>query len=186
MFVFERDEDATEARFSLLDSDMRLVAEFLHATETPHEPHASFSPDGRTIALVVDFAVAYLVDVGTVSPRVLLEGAERKGWEQGAIRIEGAYRGPGLLLKRFYWRNTSTDLDSWTAEYSDENRYFAWNGRPLPGREEAFFTTCRGLLSVARVNRRHLGTRAGMTTEKTYHLFVESSVPGRGLGEEWT
>ncbi len=106
VFVFERDDDASEARFSLLDSDMRLVAEFLQATETPHEPHASFSPDGRTIAVVVDFAVAYLVDVGTVSPRVLLEGAEREGWEQGAIRIEGKTGYRRRIHGRPWWSPT--------------------------------------------------------------------------------
>ncbi len=171
VFVVERDEEASEARFSLLDSDMRLVAEFLQSTETPHEPHASFSPDGRTIALVVDLAVAYMVDVGTVSPRVLLEGAEREGWEQGAIRIQRAYRGPGLLLKRIYWRNTSTDPDSWAGEYSDENRYFAWSGSPLPGREEAFFTTCRGRLSPdGRYLVREEGAAVGIA-------YVEDWVP---------
>ena len=147
VLVVERAADTTDARVALLDSDMQLVGEFVHSVETRYGTHANFSPDGRTIALVVDLAAAYLIDVESVSLRVLLEGAERAGWERGAVRIERAYRGPGLLVQRTYWRESDESDDVWAAEYSDENRYFAWSGNPLPGSGDPFFSACRDSLS---------------------------------------
>ncbi len=108
---------------------------------------ASFSPDGKTIVFVLDSAVAYLIDVESVSQRPLLERAVREGWSEGAIFIENAYRGPGILVRTFYSRGAddSDDVRAW--ESSWENRYFTWSGEPLPGREEPFWTTCDGHLS---------------------------------------
>ncbi len=137
VFAVEQNEGTTDARFALLDSEMRLLGEVIHNIENFAE--AYFSPDGTTVALVVDRAVVYLVDVQSMSPGVLLETVERAGWEQVVVLIEGAYRGPGLLVQRIYWRETDGSDGAWPREYSYENRYFMWSGDPLPGREEPFF-----------------------------------------------